>query len=381
MERLNLRLPVILLSLPHALLGVVLQVYAAELGFDPIQTTGLFWVFSLVVLAVRLFSGRLTDHIGRRRAFLLACGFYTLSYMIFCVSVTLPMLYLARVIQAFGAAFYITACYAMIGDISSNDFGKNFGAFTAYRSKGGLFGMAVSGISFAGVGFFTGWSRMFVLFSLAGVAATIVALKKLPETGKQATLDRVKIKLSTDKKRVLMLYFIACMANCMANVVLVMYLNAKFQPRFEQLALTFIAAISVVAFIMPRAGRMIDAIGSFKAMMISMLLSAFSLLALIFAPSLVLFGAVWAGYSIAVAVMITAIDACYSHGIEDSNRGSMMSKYISISDAGAMIGSALTGVLFKQVGASAVFVVSALLLGGMCALIWLYRKKYIMVME
>ncbi len=381
MERLNLKLPVILLSLPHSLLGVVLQIYAAELGFDPIETTGLFWVFSMLVLGIRLFSGRFTDRVGRRNTFLLACGFYTLSYFVFSISATLPMLYLARVIQAFGAALYITACYSMIGDISSDDFGRNFGAFTGYRSKGGLYGMAVSGISFAGVSFIAGWSRMFAIFAIAGVAAILVAVRNVPETKRSTDSDQVKIKLPSDKKPVLWVYLFACIANCMANVVLVMYLNAKFQPRFEQVALTFIAAIAVVAFIIPRAGRMIDSIGSFKAMMLSMLLSAASLLLLIFADSLVLFGAIWTGYSIAVAILITSIDALYSYGIEDINRGSMMSKYISVSDAGAMIGSALTGVLFKELGMYATFLVAALLFGTLCALSWVYIKRSIKIAQ
>lgn len=376
MERLNLKLPVILLSLPHSLLGVVLQIYAAELGFDPIETTGLFWVYSMLVLGIRLFSGRITDRVGRRNTFLLACGFYTLSYFVFSISATLPMLYLARVIQAFGAALYITACYSMIGDISSDDFGRNFGVFTGYRSKGGLYGMAVSGISFAGVSFIAGWSRMFAIFAIAGVAAILLAVRNVPETKKSTASEQVKIKLPSDKNPVLWVYLFACIANCMANVVLVMYLNAKFQPRFEQVALTFIAAIAVVAFIIPRAGRMIDSIGSFKAMMLSMLLSAASLLLLIFADSLVLFGAIWTGYSIAVAILITSIDALYSSGIEDINRGSMMSKYISVSDAGAMIGSALTGVLFKALGIYATFLVAALLFGTLCALSWVYMKRH-----
>lgn len=381
MERLNLKLPVILLSLPHSLLGVVLQIYAAELGFDPIETTGLFWVFSMLVLGIRLFSGRITDRVGRRNTFLLACGFYTLSYFVFSISATLPMLYLARVIQAFGAALYITACYSMIGDISSDDFGRNFGAFTGYRSKGGLYGMAVSGISFAGVSFIAGWSRMFAIFAIAGVAAILLAVRNVPETKKSTDSDQIKIKLPSDKKPVLWVYLFACIANCMANVVLVMYLNAKFQPRFEQVALTFIAAIAVVAFIMPRAGRMIDSIGSFKAMMLSMLLSAASLLLLIFADSLVLFGAIWTGYSIAVAILITSIDALYSSGIQDINRGSMMSKYIWVSDAGAMIGSALTGVLFKALGMYATFLVAALLFGTLSALSWVCIKRHSKIVQ
>lgn len=361
MERLNLRLPVTLLSLPHALLGVVLQLYAAHLGFDPIETTGLFWVFSALVLVIRLFSGRFTDRVGRRKAFLIACGFYTLSYVLYSIAASLPMLYLARIVQAFGAALFITACYSMIGDVSSNDFGKNFGAFSGYRNRGGLYGMAVSGVSFAGVSFAAGWSRMFAIFAVAGVAATLMAFRKIPETGKGITTDQPKVELPPEKRRVLWLYLITCIANSMVNVVLVMYLGARFQPRFEQVAFTFISAIAIVAFVIPKAGRMIDAIGSSKAMVGSLMLSAASLLLLAFSNSLVMFGALWTGYSMAVAVLVTSIDAMYSHGIDDANRSGMMSRYISISDAGAMVGSALTGLLFKSAGIYAPFIAAALL--------------------
>lgn len=93
----KLAVPLFLVSLPLTFMDVLLPIYTMELGYKPIQVTGLFSVFSFFLVVMRLFIGKMTDRQGRKTIFLTGILLYALSYFYYSVSADIAYLYLARI--------------------------------------------------------------------------------------------------------------------------------------------------------------------------------------------------------------------------------------------------------------------------------------------
>jgi MFS family permease len=67
-------------------------------------------IYFLIFGIVQLIYGPLSDRFGRKPIFLLSLSIYTIASLLCALAVTMPMLILARSLQALGAGSAISGC-------------------------------------------------------------------------------------------------------------------------------------------------------------------------------------------------------------------------------------------------------------------------------
>ncbi len=85
--------------------------------FASVSPSDLSWVlnaYTIVFAALLIPAGRMADRIGRRRTFLGAVVVFTIASMACGIAPTVPLLVLARIVQAVGAAALVPASLALV---------------------------------------------------------------------------------------------------------------------------------------------------------------------------------------------------------------------------------------------------------------------------
>ena len=85
-------------SLPEMALSFLLPLYCIELGFSPLETTGLFAVVSLALLAAKWCIGGLCDRIGRKKVFQMGLLLKGISYGLLAYAHSAGLLYVGQVL-------------------------------------------------------------------------------------------------------------------------------------------------------------------------------------------------------------------------------------------------------------------------------------------
>lgn len=156
----------------------ILPFYVSSFGASAFTVTMLFACFSFFAFLSSPFLGALSDRIGRRPVLLLSIFSTSIGWIVFASAVSIPMLFLGRIIDGAAAGNFTTAQSYLV-DISKNEkeraanlgvVGATFGiGFTV----GPILGGALSTVSHS------------MPFWIAGILAfinTIIAFFMLPET-------------------------------------------------------------------------------------------------------------------------------------------------------------------------------------------------------
>ena len=91
--------------------------YQQEWGFSPITTTVIFGIYAIAVLVALLFTGRLSDHIGRRPVLIATTLIQAATMLIFITADSVNALIVARVIQGLATGAAVSAIGAGMIDI------------------------------------------------------------------------------------------------------------------------------------------------------------------------------------------------------------------------------------------------------------------------
>lgn len=187
-------------SFGNALLIVVLPLYVAspqvsgwKVGLSTTVVSGVVLAaFGVFDSLVQPFAGRLSDRLGRRRAFvLLGLVLFAFTDAAFGATSTYVGVFAVRILQGIGVGVTVTASVALLSEYSTtDDRGTNFGVFNALRLVGFGVGPIVAGLLVSGgryhvFGTVLGGFR--AAFDLAAVAAVfglvvVAVLVRDPET-------------------------------------------------------------------------------------------------------------------------------------------------------------------------------------------------------
>lgn len=96
-------------------------VYASMLRFSSITLTAIYAVYALGALVALLITGRLSDHVGRRRVLILALLFQIAGMVAFIAVQGVGGLYAARVLQGLGTGSATGAISAWLLDLQPRD--------------------------------------------------------------------------------------------------------------------------------------------------------------------------------------------------------------------------------------------------------------------
>ena len=179
----TLRQAVFMISLPFGILGFVLPIYGKAIGADAVQIGLFFSVFSLMTVLLRPIIGAGLDRYGRRPFLLAGLVGYAMTMFAFAFSDQVWIIVVARTLQGIASAFLWLAARAITADVAgADDRARSFGGIDQSATRGGILGTFIGfGVLFS-LGIESGWNLLFIGYGVVGVAAAILAWRRLLET-------------------------------------------------------------------------------------------------------------------------------------------------------------------------------------------------------
>lgn len=165
-------------QLDATIVNVALPRIATDLDAS---VAGLQWVLTgylLTLASLILVGGALGDKLGRRRVFLIGTAWFTGASLLCGLSVNVPMLVGARLLQGVGAALLTPQSLALIQAVfAESDRARAVGAWSGLGGLAGAIGPFVGGALVDG----PGWRWAFLL-NLPVAVAIVLCSRALPES-------------------------------------------------------------------------------------------------------------------------------------------------------------------------------------------------------
>ncbi len=359
--------------------GIIIPIqpfYAEKLGASPTTVTLLGASFSLMQFIFGSFWGRLSDRIGRRPVMLLSIGCSSLGYLIFGLSDSLTILFLARMLAGFGSANIGTA-QAIIADSTPPEsrakgmgiIGAAFGlGFILGPALGGFFGqitLSLPALVASGLGFFN------FIFALTSLPETYP--KKSGETIQNSVVHRPGFSLAALKHaarhpnvpQLFLIYFLYIAAFSMMEQVLGLFIEATWHPmipgvdsavRAKQSAAEtayVLIMVGVTATIVQGGliGRLARRFGERKLLITGITVVGSALLLVPVVGSFGVYRWMWAwGIFSAIGSGLTnpSFSSLLSQSVDRDEQGGVLGIGQSLAALGRVVGPSLAGVLFER---------------------------------
>lgn len=375
----NLKRSIIFGSFAFGFMSFILPIYTKEIGGNALSIGGLFSIFSIVTLILRPLIGRGLDIYGRKKFFVSSFIFYAISMILFSYATNTILLYASRCIQAIGSSLMWISAYSMATDISDNkEIGSSIGKVDSAYTKGSLYG---SIIGFTILGNFTllsGWSIIFKVYAVSSIVAGYIAYKYIPETfqidiEKNEKFDR---KLNHNFNKLLVIVFISSISSSMLSPLLMIYLQDRFTTNIKILALAFIPATLVYAFLPQIFGGISDKIGRIPPMIIGLVISSIVSFGFTSASSIKILIILWVLESIGLVMSSPAEESLVSDIVNKNIRGYAYGIYLAIASLGSAIGPLIGGWLYDSFGHVLPFYINGVMLLLNAILIGVLFKNY-----
>ena len=168
---------VFMATLDGSIVNVALPAIRGSFGATIGATQAVVAVYLLVLSASLLAAGRLGDVLGRRRVFTAGMLLFTLGSGLCGFAPSLPLLVVARAVQALGAAAMMAMGPAIVTAIFPREHrGRALGAVSSVVAAGLTAGAPVGGTILS----FASWHAIFLVNLPVGVAGAIWASRVLP---------------------------------------------------------------------------------------------------------------------------------------------------------------------------------------------------------
>lgn len=378
--RINLRISIILGSFAFGFMSFILPIYTKRIGANALSIGGLFSVFSIVTLTLRPIIGRGIDTYGRKLFFISAFLFYSISMMLFSYSTNVTLLYISRLIQAIGSSLMGISAYSIATDISdTKKRGKNIGQIDGATSKGSLYGAIIGFVILSRFTLISGWSILFKLYAVLSLIAGYIAYRHIPETVIKYNVKNVQVKkqLSSDFYKLLIIVFITSISTSMLSPLLMIYLQDRFTSDLGILAIAFIPAALIYAFLPSILGGISDKIGRIIPMVIGLVGSGIISLGFTHFSSIKILVVLWALESIGIVLASPAEEALVADIADDNIRGSAYGLYLFTASLGSFFGPLLGGYLYDYFGHAIPFYLNGIILLINALLVIILLRNYI----
>ena len=344
----------------------LLPFYAEHFGASALVVGLLSTSFSLMQFLFAPFWGRLSDRIGRRPVILIGLIGSALSYSLFALATSLPMLFVARCLAGIAGANIPTA-QAFIADITTRENrARGMGMIGAAFGLGFIFGPAIGG-------FLSHWGYAAPAWFAAALsfANFVAALVLLPESRSAAEEGARPGRLEAFKRAlvrphlplVLLVYFLVLAAFSSFEATFALFSERQFGFTSTTIGYMF-AWVGVVLATVQGAlvGRVAKRLGEQRIVPVAILIIAFGL-ALIAAsgsvPALAVASGVLAlGMGFNSPSMLSAI----SQLADPRDQGSTLGVSQSLGSLARIVGPAWGGWVFDQFGIRVPFVTASLVM-------------------
>lgn len=374
----SIKLPIILVSLSFGVMSFLLPIYSKAMNMSAVEIGGVFSVFSVALLVMKPLMGRWADKVGYKPLLFLGMILYAVSFYGFANMKGVASLYLARIIQGVAASLVGISTYGIaISGTSENNTAEQLGGVTAASTKGVLIGSILSFWVLWGVEFIEGWNRLFTLYTIAAVVASLMVMKKMPniKVG-TATKKSITGRLSSGVIKLLIIDFLTAFASSMLAPILMIYLQDHFTNQFELLALIFMPSIIICSVLPAYMGRMSDRLGRVRGMILGLLLSGVVAIMIPSVNSLVVLAILWGINSVGGLLEGPSEKVFYYELVGEDGLGEMYGIYSAVGSLGAIIGPLVGGLVYDMIADKMVFYLQGILLIIAVSLVGIFFRTY-----
>ncbi len=387
----SLRLSVLLTSLPFGLLVLGLPLIAREMGASAVAIGGLLAIYALLVVVVQPVVGYGLDRYGRRPFLIVGLLGYAFSNAIFGLASDVAGLFLAQLAQGVGAGLLWLAALAVVSDLAPEDnLGQEYGRIEEMSIRGMLIGSVIGfallqqlsrgvtgGDPGRGVTLIGGWRILFFGFTTATLLAVAIVWRGVPESlprsddrpPKASVVAKAQALKTANRWRLpgqlrifLIIVILTAIAAEILSPILIKYLYDNVSTNLFMVALAFLPAAIAGSVLPSRLGGLSDRYGRRPPLIIALIVSGLSALAVPFVQSLWPLALLWVFEAAAFAAAVPAEEALVVDISGDDQQGTALGFYTAAAGLGGVIGPLLGGWLYDRFAALGAFGASALLM-------------------
>jgi MFS family permease len=360
------------------LLAIVplLPYYALEFGANGLLVGLLISSFSIAQLFAAPVWGRVSDRYGRRPALLAGLGASAIAYVVFAFAQSLPLLFLARIVQGAGGGT-VSVIQAYVADATRpEDRAKSLGWLSAATNLGVTIGPVIGSLAHkwgsAAPGLFA--ATLCVLNILFAYRFLTESHSEAARSGAKVgtsrqAVRRVLTRTTEPAPRLIWMYTIAMGAFQGMTAILALFLALRFGVTEETIGFCFmyLGAISVVtrAFVL---GRMVDWLGEVRLSRLGLVLLGSGLALLPLTRDLVGLAAALALVPLGTAFTFPCVTALLSQVIAPHERGLYMGVQQTFGGVARVIAPIWAGFAWDHLGVGVPFWTSAALVAATLAL-------------
>ena len=365
---------------------------AKDLGASPLEIGLLMTIYSLMQFIFSPFWGKLSDRVGRRPILLLSLFGSSTSYLFYAFSTELWMLYASRALAGFFGANISTAM-AYIADVTDKDSrSKGMGLIGAAFGMGFVLGPFLGGV-LGDLGNKISPEAPFGMNFSALVASVIcflnffVAIKVLKESLSKEAREKIKPRKSRFETlskyitkpvigQLLVISLFSTLAMAHMESTLFLYVKERFDwsLSFASYGFAYIGIMMVftqgylIRKLMPKYGER-------KLLAIGLVMATFGMAGISLTEGVWSMLLVQTVLAIGVGLLNPSLLGSISLSGDDSEQGEVMGVNQSMSALGRIIGPAIGGLVYQQIGKNVpYFFAASLMLVGFFLVMKLYKK-------
>ncbi len=337
----------------------LLPYYAERFGASGLTVGLLTTSFSLAQFLFAPLWGRLSDRIGRRPVLLGSLILTGVSYLVFAVASSLPVLFVSRIFAGIAGATLSTAQAYIADTTTPENRTRGMGLIGAAFGMGFIFGPAMGGV-------LSRWGFSVPAYAAAGLAAAafLFALVRLPESlppeeRRAAAGRRARASFRDALSRpvvgtVLGLFFVATLCFSGMEAVLALFCERFFRWGPHQIGYLF-AYVGVVAAVLQAGivGALAKRFGERALIRAGLALMGAAFIVAGLVPPVALFLATMGVIAVGSGLLTPSLSSLVSLATPADEQGRILGVYQSLGSLGRAVGPFLGGLLYDVVGPGA----------------------------
>lgn len=365
-------------SFPLGFVSLVFPIYAASFGARGMEIGLLYSIFSIIAIVMRPIVGRLIDNRGRKLGILLGVGLYFIANLSFLMAKDINWLFIARIIQSFGASFLWLSINTYIADVSDiNTRSTNYGIREQLASKGGFIGSFIGlNILFNNMGD-DPFKIIFSIFSLTSILALIFTIKNVKETNHKNIVIDNKLKRHKNYKSFLGIMFTLSFITSLTAPIFLLYLQDNITNNLTMLTFLFFPSTLAYMFLPRRFGAIADKSSREKIIFIGIFFIALLQIFIPFSKGYNSFLILYTLFCIVEMFYSPALSSLIIDFVGEEKRGSSYGLYSFVSGLGAAIGPIVGGFIYERIGNDLVFYIKGVLLFALTSFVCYIYYKHI----
>jgi MFS transporter, DHA1 family, tetracycline resistance protein len=344
----------------------LLPFYAIRFGASPQEVTLLLATYSLFQLFAAPLWGALSDRIGRRPVLMTSMAASALAYLWLGSATETWMLFAARALAG-ACAGNIAAAQAYIADVTTpENRAKGMGLIGAAFGLGFIFGPALGGFlagndpSTANLGTPAWVASGLSVAALCGVLFLLSESLTPEERGRAQRRSRKGAIVGTLRRpilsRLILIFFLVILAFAGMESTFALWAMRQFRWGPEQVGYVF-AFVGVLSVVLQGGliGRLAQRFGEERLLLCGLALIGVGLLLLPFARALPILGLGVSGVALGMGLTQPSLNSLISRRAGREEQGEVLGVSQSVGSFARVIGPALAGFLFTDLGHNSPF--------------------------